>query len=183
MDLSRLNRRRRESAEDHLYFFTGVDSQCVRFWFKDIGKVAKMIHADEYVCLKQAVGLLIYEAERWYQEHQHILMTWSTFKQSMIAQFDTSPLEPSIITQAISVERKNQPIEPVSQLDRNPLEPNPIEPNTIERNPNSVEPNPLEPDPTEPNLLEPNTIASHPLTSRPNPLIVFYRIEYGRKET
>ena len=88
MDLSRLNRRRREHAGDHLYFFTGVDNQCVRFWFKDIEMVAKMIQADESVCLKQAVGLLIFEAERWYQEHQHMLMTWSDFKQHMIARFD-----------------------------------------------------------------------------------------------
>ena len=88
MDLSRLNRRRREHAGDHLYFFTGVDNQCVRFWFKDIEMVAKMIQADENVCLKQAVGLLIFEAERWYQEHQHMLMTWPDFKQHMIARFD-----------------------------------------------------------------------------------------------
>ena len=91
MDLSRLNRRRRRYAEDHLYFFSGTDGQCVRSWFEDIEMVAQMIHANEYVCLKHAVDSLISEAERWYQEHQHILTTWLDFKHHMIARFDSVP--------------------------------------------------------------------------------------------
>ena len=89
MDLSRLNRRRQEYADDHLYGFTGIDGQCIRFWFKDIEMVAKMIHADECVCLTEAVGLLLFEAKHWYRQHQDILTTWSDFKQHMIARFDS----------------------------------------------------------------------------------------------
>lgn len=91
MDLSQLNRRQRKYAEAHLYLFTGIGGQCVRSWFKNIEMVAQMIHANEYVCLKHAVDFLIFEAECWYQEHQHILTAWSDFKQHMIARFDTTP--------------------------------------------------------------------------------------------
>ena len=91
MDLSQLNRRRRRSAEDHLYFFTGVDNQYVQAWFEDIELVSRMIGATESMVMTQAVGLLIDEAERWYQQHQNILTNWSDFKHHMIARFHTRP--------------------------------------------------------------------------------------------
>jgi hypothetical protein len=94
MDLSQLRGRRHRLAEDRLYFFTGLPDRSARAWFDDMEMVAKMIHADESVLLKQAVGLLIGGAERWYQNHQHSLTTWSDFKQRMIAQFDTNPQKP-----------------------------------------------------------------------------------------
>ena len=94
MDSSQLRGRRHRLAEDRLYFFTGLPDRSARAWFDDLETVAKMIHADESVLLKQAVGLLIDGAERWYQNNQHGLTTWSDFKQRMIAQFDTNPQKP-----------------------------------------------------------------------------------------
>ncbi|CAF3359023.1 unnamed protein product [Rotaria socialis] len=91
MDLSSLSQRHRQLEEDHLYFFTRKQIRSVRAWFEDIEMVAQMIDADESVLLEQAVELLIDGAERLYWQRRKVLITWSDFKQGMIAllaQFD-----------------------------------------------------------------------------------------------
>jgi hypothetical protein len=65
MDLSCLSVRQQRFAEDHLYFFTGIQRQCVRAWFNDIEMVASMIHmTDDSVLLHHAVDHLLDGSER-----------------------------------------------------------------------------------------------------------------------
>ncbi|CAF1164119.1 unnamed protein product [Adineta ricciae] len=89
MNFSKLSNGQRRFVEDHLYGYTDTRHQCVRAWFIDIEKVAKVIHlVDDSVLLQYAIRNLLDESKRWYIQNQSQLNTWSDFKREMILRFD-----------------------------------------------------------------------------------------------
>ncbi|CAF1137607.1 unnamed protein product [Adineta ricciae] len=89
MDFSKLSNSQRRFVEDHLYGYTDTRYQCVRAWFIDIEKVAKVIHlVNDSVLLQLAIRNLLDESKQWYTQNQHQLTTWSDFKREMISRFD-----------------------------------------------------------------------------------------------